>query len=103
MNRIQQLHHFLQESPTDSFLNHALALEYIKLNELEKAQIIFENILTNNPHYVGSYYHLAKLLEQTNQPKLAEFYYKKGMEIALLENDKHSYNELKSAYEEFIF
>ena len=103
MNRIQQIQGFLQESPNDSFLNHALALEFIKINDLEKAQIIFEKILTDNPNYLGSYYHLAKLLEQTNQPKLAELYYKKGMDLALLQNDKHSYNELKSAYEEFIF
>ena len=37
MDRIQQLKAYLAASPTDSFLQHALGLEYIKLGEEEQA------------------------------------------------------------------
>ena len=62
MDRITQLKQFLQASPGDNFLKHALALEYIKIGEEGTAKSVFEEILTHDPAYIGSYYHLAKLL-----------------------------------------
>ena len=36
MNRIEKLMEFMKEKPGDSFVKHALALEYIKLgNDVE--------------------------------------------------------------------
>ena len=64
MERIQKLQEYLQASPGDSFLKHALALEYIKIGEDILARQQFEEILSAEPGYVGSYYHLAKLLER---------------------------------------
>lgn len=102
MNKIQQLLIFLKDQPDDPFLNHALALEYIKIQEFQKAQQLFEKILTIHPTYIGSYYHLSKLLEDTNQRDLAEAYFKKGLEVAKQINDTHSFNELQSAYNTFM-
>ncbi|HQZ51386.1 MAG TPA: tetratricopeptide repeat protein, partial [Chitinophagaceae bacterium] len=67
MERIEKLKEFLQANPTDSFLQHALALEYIKKGNDEDARRLFEEILNREPGYVGSYYHLAKLLERMEQ------------------------------------
>ena len=64
VTRIKQLKTFLQETPNDSFLQHALALEYIKINDDDAAENLFKNVLLNDPSYIGSYYHLAKLLER---------------------------------------
>ena len=66
MNRIEKLHELLQQMPGDNFLRHALALEYIKLEKDDDARILFESILNDSPDYVGSYYHLGKLLERKN-------------------------------------
>ncbi|MGB5027877.1 MAG: tetratricopeptide repeat protein, partial [Chitinophagaceae bacterium] len=66
MDRIEKLKEFLKASPTDSFLQHALALEYIKLGNDEEARRLFEELLNREPGYVGSYYHLAKLLERND-------------------------------------
>ena len=93
----------LADSPGDSFLNHALALEYIKTGEDDLARELFEGILEREPDYVGSYYHLAKLLERNEQTELAIQWYEKGMEAAKKANDQHAYNELRSAYEELIY
>ena len=100
MNRIDQLREFLKATPNDSFLQHALALEYIKLNEEQNAKVLFENILKNEPGYVGSYYHLGKLLERINDIETAKSIYETGMKQAKIAKDNHSYNELQGAFED---
>ena len=100
MERIEKLLSYLQQNPKDDLLRHALALEYIKTGNALKAKELFEAILFENPKYIGSYYHLAKLLETMNENEAAILWYKKGMEVADASGDRHAYNELKSAYEE---
>jgi Tfp pilus assembly protein PilF len=102
MDRIAKIQAFLQQNPKDNFLRHALALEYIKLNETGEARVLFETILNDSPDYVGSYYHLAKLLEQLNEKEQAIAWYEKGMAAAKKAKDQHSYNELQAAYEEIL-
>ena len=103
MDRIEKLKAFLEKSPEDNFLKHALALEFIKLNESVKAKNLFEDILTKDPSYVGSYYHFAKLLEQLGEKDNAVAWYEKGMTAAKAAKDNHAYNELQSAYEDLVF
>ncbi|MDQ6814483.1 MAG: hypothetical protein M3040_12145 [Bacteroidota bacterium] len=103
MDRINKLHEYLNSSPADSFLRHALALEYIKIGDDAEARILFENILQQDPMYVGSYYHLAKLLERLGENELAIQWYEKGMAAAKQTGDQHSYNELQAAYEDLVY
>lgn len=103
MNRIDRIKEMLVDSPADSFLQHALALEYIKLNKDEDAKKLFETILEREPGYVGSYYHLAKLLERLNDNEAAKKVYEKGMEESKRLGDNHAFGELRSAYEELIY
>ncbi len=100
MERIDKLKEFLTATPNDSFLQHALALEYIKQGDDNDARLLFEQILQRDPTYVGSYYHLAKLLERAMDYEFAIITYKKGMEEAKKANDNHSYNELMMALED---
>ena len=103
MDRIQKLLDFLKASPNDNFLKHALALEYIKINNTSKAKELFLGILTVNPDYIGSYYHLAKLLEQTGEKENAIIWYEKGMAEAKKAGDNHAHSELQSAYEDLVY
>src|SRR4051812_29155674 len=98
MERIERIKEFLQANPTDSFLQHALALEYIKLGKDEDAKSLFETILTRDPTYVGTYYHLAKLLERNGSTEEAIKVYEKGMDEAKKTGETHAYGELRSAY-----
>ena len=82
MDKIPRILAFLEQQPKDNFLRHALALEYVKIGKLVEARELFEAILTDSPDYVGSYYHLAKLLEQLQETDLAIQWYEKGMEAA---------------------
>lgn len=103
MDRVEKLKEFLKDSPNDSFIQHALALEYIKANDDATARQLFENILEREPGYVGSYYHLAKLLERNGDTESAIKWYERGMEQAKKTGDNHAFNELRSAYEELTF
>ena len=103
MGRIEKLQELLQQMPGDSFLRHALALEYIKLNNDKDARVLFEAVLKDEPSYVGSYYHLGKLLERNSETALAIEWYEKGMQQAKAANDQHAYNELQAAYEDLVY
>src|SRR5258705_5768697 len=103
MDRIEKIKDFLKETPADSFLQHALALEYIKLGNDEEARKLFETILDREPGYVGTYYHLAKLLERNGNISAAVQVYEKGMEEAKKAGDNKALGELRGAYEELIY
>lgn len=103
MDRINKLKEYLAASPADSFLQHALALEYIKIGEEDEARKLFENILNRDTAYIGTYYHLAKLLERTGHNDEAIQWYEKGMTAAKQAGDQHSYNELQAAYEDLVY
>jgi Tfp pilus assembly protein PilF len=103
MDRIDKIKEFLMASPADNFLRHALALEYVKLGDEGKARELFEAILQESPDYVGSYYHLAKLLEKMEETTLAIDWYEKGMAAAKKAGDNHAYNELQGAYEDLVY
>lgn len=102
-DRIEKLKEFLTASPGDNFVQHALALEYIKLGNDPEARALFENILSGSPDYIGSYYHLAKLLERTGDTQGAIEWYEKGMAAAKKAGDNHAYNELQGAYEDLVY
>ncbi len=100
MDRIEKLKEYLKKEQKDSFLQHALALEYIKTGNDGEARKLFVEILLREPTYVGSYYHLAKLLERNGETEKAIKIYEKGMQEAKRTGDNHSYNELQAAYED---
>jgi tetratricopeptide (TPR) repeat protein len=94
--RILQLTEFLQQSPSDNFLIHALALEYAKVEDFEQAKFYFEKNIALDNKYVATYYHLGKEQEAIN-------IYHAGMQVAQEVGDKHAYSELRSVYEELTF
>ena len=103
MERVEKLLAYLNVSPNDSFLQHALALEYIKEGKDGKARFLFEEILKREPSYVGSYYHLAKLLERNGETQAALVWYRKGMDAAKAVNNRKAYHELEAAWEDLSY
>lgn len=103
IDRISKLQEFLQKQPNDSFLQHALALELVKQENDTEAEKLFSSILEHEPDYVGSYYHLGKLLERSGRNEDAISIYEKGMAVAKKANDQHAYNELQGAYEDLAY
>lgn len=103
MERIDKLKEFLAANPEDSFLQHALALEYIKTGNEREAKRVFETLLARDENYIGSYYHLGKLLEKDTNKEAAIAVYEKGMKKAKEAGDSHAYNELQSALEDLVY
>lgn len=102
MNRIDKLKEYLKATPDDSFLQHALALEYVKLGDDDTALQYFEQLLAKEPAYVGSYYHLAKLWERKGDHEKAIEIYQTGMNHAKAADDKHAYSELQMAQDDLL-
>lgn len=100
MDRIAKLKEFLNKNPDDSFVQHALALEYIKLGNKAEARNLFKQLLSRDENYIGSYYHLGKILEEANEKDEAIRCYEKGMKKAKETGDNHAYNELQAARED---
>ena len=95
--RIQLIKEMLEKESNDSFLNYALALEHIALNDLSQAERIIENIIRRDENYLGAYYQLGKLYEQTNNINEAIHIYKKGIGIATHQNNQKTTKELQEA------
>ena len=102
MDRIAKLKEFLEANPDDSFVQHALALEHVKAGDDAEARKLFENILNKDENYIGSYYHLGKLLERVDERESAIKWYELGMLKAKENGDMHAYNELQAAYEDLV-
>ncbi len=101
--RIEKLRNFLQQNPDDCFLNHALALEYIKLGNDVDAGELFKKNMAWDAGYLATYYHYAKLLERLGDEEKAVAVYEQGLEQSKAAGDNHTFSELRSAYEELTF
>jgi len=102
MDRISKLKEFLEANESDSFIQHALALEYVKAGDDTEARRLFEKLLLQNEDYLGSYYHLGKLLERNDDRENALKWYERGMLKAKEVGDQHAYNELQAAYDDLV-
>ena len=102
MNRLEKLLEFIQNEPNDEFLKYALATEYLRLNNTEKALSYYEDLVNNHPSYTGTYYHLGKLYEALNRKQDAINIYEKGMKITKEKRDNHAFSELQAVYREAI-
>ncbi|MEO5647439.1 MAG: tetratricopeptide repeat protein [Chitinophagaceae bacterium] len=100
MEKIDKLLEFLKQNPTDSFLQHALALEYVKVGKSTEAKRLFKDIVHREPGYIGTYYHLAKLLEFLGEKEEAIKTFETGMLESKKAGDMHTYGELQAACEE---
>lgn len=97
-SRLEKLLAFIQNEPNDEFLKYALATEYLRLNETEKALSYYEDLVNNHPNYTGTYYHLGKLYEALGRKDDAISTYETGMRITKEKRDNHAYSELQAVY-----
>lgn len=95
--RLEQLLSMLEQEPTDTFLQYAIAMEYFSAGEFEKALTCFNNIIDSNPDYLAAYYQTGKCHEGLIQFEDAKRVYKKGIELAERQNKTKTGNELREA------
>ena len=100
--RLSQLLEFHREAPHDPFLIYAIATEY-RSEQPQEALAYYERLLTEHPHYVATYYHIAQLYIELDQPERAETAFRKGITEAAAQNEALALRELQNAYNEFLF
>lgn len=96
-NNISQLAKNIQHDPSDTFSKFALALELLKDDRVEKAQLLFEAILKQDSDYLGVYYHLGKLYQRREMYSLAKEMFSKGIQVAEKKNEPRTKSELSEA------
>ena len=97
---MDKLLEFIKNEPNDEFLKYALATEYLRLNQADKALSYYEDLVNNHPDYTGTYYHLGKLYEALNRKPDAIATYEKGMQVTKAKRDNHAFSELQAVYRE---
>lgn len=97
MDRLKTLLEFLEEDPSDAFTRFAVAQEYAKRGDVQRALEYYEALVREQPSYVGTYYHLAKLYEEVGRTADAKRIYRDGIAEAEKQRDFHSRAELNNA------
>lgn len=97
MDRLKALLAFYEEDPQDAFTRFALASEYLKAQNVDKALEFFEGLVQDIPSYVGTYYHLGKLYQSIDRNDDAQRVYEQGIEKATEARDLHARAELQDA------
>lgn len=97
MSRIERLLEFLKEEKNDPFLYFALAQEFEKEGQLEKALENYLLLTKQFEDYVGTYYHLGHLYQELDNTEKALEIYSKGIQIATSLGDHHALGELRNA------
>lgn len=97
--KIKKLALNIKKNPKDSFSKFALALELLKREQVTKAILLFESILEQEPDYLGVYYHLGKLYQQTGNVQKAGELFTKGIKLAEEKNNSRTKSELSEAFE----
>jgi Tfp pilus assembly protein PilF len=90
---------FLDENPNDSFSRYALALEYVKLAQMQDARREFESVRDKDPDYLATYYQLGQLYIKLGLNHEAEKTFRSGITVAIKQRDDHTRSELEAALE----
>ena len=87
----------LVKEPNDVFLNYALAMEHLSTSDIKEAEMQFKKVLEIDSNYLPCFYQLGQVNEKLNNIELALSYYKQGLELAKLQNNKKALGELNEA------
>jgi tetratricopeptide (TPR) repeat protein len=94
--RLNQLRQFVEEEPGDPFNVYALALE-LRPHAPAEAIRLFDQLLTDHPTYLATYYQAAALLADLGQPDRAFAVYDRGIVLATAQQKDRTRQELTRA------
>ncbi len=93
----------LAESPNDDFLNFAIAMEELALENLQLAQSYFQKCIEINPMHIPARFQLAKIAYSLQQNEKALQLLKDGITILQEKKDLKTLNEFRSLLSEIEF
>jgi len=84
----------LAQQPDNAFARYGLAMEHVRLGQLEEAIRQFEALLAKAPEYSAAYFHGGQTLEKLGRIDDARQWYRRGVGIT---RDPHARSELQAA------
>lgn len=100
MNRRQKLEALLAESPDDSFLRYALAMQCASEGDDAAAVTGMESLIESDPHYVPVYFQLAQIVVKLGENERARQVLTRGIEMARRAGDDHAEGEMRGFLEQ---
>lgn len=97
MDRLATLQAFLADDPDDPFTRFAIAQEQARRGADAEALRVYEALVQSHPEYIGTYYHLGKLLVRLGRDADATAVFRAGIAAATQAGDRHARAELQGA------
>lgn len=98
-DRISTFKIHIAQTPDDPFPRYALAMEYRSLGQLDKAKLVFRDLMSQFPDYVPTYLMYGSTLIELGEKDTAMSTFTQGIEVAGRKRDAHAKNELQDALE----
>ncbi|MFN5532089.1 MAG: tetratricopeptide repeat protein [Planctomycetaceae bacterium] len=95
MPKREKLEALLQESPDDTFLNYALALQLAAEGDVRGGIDRLTRLSEREPGYVPTWFQLGQLLAQAQETERAKQVLAKGIEMARRSGDQHAEGEMR--------
>ncbi len=99
MSRREQLEAMLVESPDDTFLRYALAMELENESEHERSLELHRGLMAQEPPYVPSFFMSGQQLANLDRIDEARQMLEKGIEQANIQNELHAAGEMRQFLE----
>lgn len=96
-DRIATFKIHIAQTPDDPFPRYALAMEYRSLGQIDKAKLVFSDLVSQFPDYVPTYLMYGSTLVELGDKDTARAVFTKGIEVAGRKRDAHARNELQDA------
>ena len=96
MSRREQIETMLAESPNDTFLRYALAMEFESEQEHEKSLELHEGLMNDSPPYVPSFFMSGQQLAELDRVDEAREVLTQGIAHAENQGDRHAVEEMRA-------
>ena len=98
-DRISTFKIFIAQTPDDPFPRYGLAMEYRSMGELDKAQLVFNELVQKFPDYVSTYLMSGSTLAELGRRDEAIDMMERGIKVSIRKGDMHTKGELQAALE----
>lgn len=96
-DRISNFKIYIAQTPDDPFPRYGLAMEYRSMGQIEKAQIVFDELVERFPDYVATYLMAGSNLAELGRTDEALVMFERGVRMSTRKGDMHTKNELQAA------
>lgn len=97
IDRLEALRTMLITDPANTFARYGLAIELVKVGDVEAGLTEFHWLMEHEPEYTPAYFHCGKALEGLGRLEEARKVLERGIEVTSRVGDHHTRSELQAA------